>query len=83
VGRGTRGLDVFRLSRGIRVPQVLLHTGVSNKKLSWKTMPICWLSTVSRKFRAPHGVNVILSLRRIRDSDADHGKRILRRSSSG
>src|SRR5438132_277872 len=36
------------------------------------------LSTASRKFRGRHRLNVILSLRRIRDSDALNRKRILR-----
>ena len=36
------------------------------------------LSTAFRKFRVLHTLNVILSLRRIRYSDATHGKRILR-----
>src|SRR5438309_6012846 len=36
------------------------------------------LSTASHKFRVLHRLNVILSLRRIRDSDARNRKRILR-----
>src|SRR5438477_1922792 len=36
------------------------------------------LSTASRTFRVLHRLNVILSLRRIRDSDARNRKRILR-----